>query len=233
MQATSAAVRPPVTKAGHEQDGRRDGQAEGEQAGNRHHAGRPHEAFLLAAADPAGGRRPVLAAAPLRLRTAPGSQVQGPLVAAEPGEPVGEGQREEKPEEDLHAEACHAQFLQQFGEIPGLPAPPRTPRSGPRIPMTSSPFTSRSDIPKGRGLASLNAGVSATRRPPMAVQLTATETRVAPVSQEPRSAWFRRVHELSAHYGPAVAHSYEGIERREVHRRERGVRGVRRDPVQR
>jgi len=43
------------------------------------------------------------------------------LTLAEPGEPVGERQREQEPEQNLHAQAGYAQFLQQLGEIAIVP----------------------------------------------------------------------------------------------------------------
>ena len=48
-------------------------------------------------------------------------QVQLSLTLAEPGKPVGERQREQEPEENLHAQADYAQFLQQFREIAIIP----------------------------------------------------------------------------------------------------------------
>jgi len=48
-------------------------------------------------------------------------QVQVPLAWFDRGEPVGERQREQEPEQHLHAEAGHSQLLQQLGEIAVIP----------------------------------------------------------------------------------------------------------------
>jgi len=104
--------------AGHQQDRGRDGQGDGGQAADGHHAGRTHQPFLLTLAEhqPVIGDRPDQQRGRHRGQHQAG-QVQVLLTRAQPGEPGGKRQREQEPEQDLHAQARDPQFLEEFAEI--------------------------------------------------------------------------------------------------------------------
>ena len=113
---------PAGDKTGHQQDGGRYGQADHGQPGDGHHVRRPHQALLLTAAE----HQPVVGDRSQQQRRSQGGQdevgqVQVSLAVAEPGEPVGEREREQEPEQDLYAQAGHAELLEQFGKITVVP----------------------------------------------------------------------------------------------------------------
>jgi hypothetical protein len=104
--------------ARHQQHRSRDVERNGDDAADRHDVGRTYQAADLMPAE----KQPVVRdgcheEGDRDARQSDNRQIQPALPGFQLAEADGEGQREEKPEEDLDPEGRHPQFLQQISEI--------------------------------------------------------------------------------------------------------------------